>query len=189
MTFFLTISKKTKISHYFDSGIVNDFNFKNPFDDELFFFELEIFPDDYNKHLAELRNTLSSVLDILRDIDNTLTNINSTLALLTKVIAKNTVVKIKFIVIITQSAIDSLNNFVKIKNVENLEFNILLIKLAFSDNIRTIDILIDTGKNLEKSVYINKLRSEWAKITSWSTLYEEWIDIVIIFFLENKTFP
>ena len=64
-------------------------------------------------------------------------------------------VKSIFAKVISKSATDTLKNFMDIDSVEKLEFNILLIKLAFIDGLTTQNIFDDTGKNLIKSVFLN----------------------------------
>ena len=103
--------------------------------------------------MARIRNFLGHLLDLLRDINLSLTNLGRTYS---ELILNKKHAPVVFCKKIVTSAIESIEHFYKNDSIELLEFNFMLIKLVFSENITVKDILNDTGKNLENSIFYKK---------------------------------
>ena len=87
----------------------------------------------------------------MRSLEKDLTNLDR---IYIQILKNDHILRTIFSKIISKSATDSLKEYMDNKSEKKLEFNLLLIKLAFSDGITIKDIYDDTGKNLVNSVFL-----------------------------------
>jgi hypothetical protein len=117
----------------------------------MFPFELELFFDRRDSAKIEARETLSSIMDIIRSLSAT--KLNSDRNTLMQMYGK---IEITFIKVIILSLIDCIENFLSKSDAENFQFNLSLICMALDDDIEIADIMIDKGINLKNSIFFKK---------------------------------